>query len=139
MIQLPFDDYLRRFDYQERVDMKIQTKELLDLYAQGAAQLIDIRFREEQAAWRIGIGVQIPLNELPDRLDEIDRGKTIVTMCPHYDRAEIARLYLTLRGFKARYLTDGMPGLVDFLRGDRARDYLQRLQDKSLIQNYSEH
>ncbi|MDZ7785007.1 MAG: hypothetical protein U5K56_19365 [Halioglobus sp.] len=31
---------------------------------------------------------------------------TIVTMCPHYDRAEIARLYLTLLGFKARYLTD---------------------------------
>ena len=132
MIHLPFDDYLRRFDYQERVDMKIQTKELLDLFAQGSAQVIDIRFREEQAAWRIGIGVHIPLNELPDRLDEIDRAKTIVTMCPHYDRAEIARLYLTLRGFKARYLTDGMLGLVDYLRGDRARDYLQRLQDKDL-------
>jgi hypothetical protein len=53
-------------------------------------------------------------------------------MCPHYDRAEIARLYLTLRGFKARYLTDGMLGLVDYLRGDRARDYLQRLQDQDL-------
>jgi rhodanese-related sulfurtransferase len=132
MIHLPFDDYLRRFDYQERVDMKIQTKELLELYAQGAAQVIDIRFREEQAAWQIGIGVHIPLNELPDRLDEIDPEKTVVTMCPHYDRAEIARLYLTLRGFKARYLTDGMLGLVDYLRGDRARDYLQRLQDQDL-------
>ncbi|WP_374452307.1 rhodanese-like domain-containing protein [Phenylobacterium sp.] len=132
MIQLPFDDYLRRFDYQERVDMKIQTKELLELYAQGAAQVIDIRFREEQAAWQIGIGVHIPLNELPDRLDEIDPGKTVVTICPHYDRAEIARLYLTLRGFKARYLTDGMLGLVDYLRGDRARDYLRRLQDQDL-------
>jgi rhodanese-related sulfurtransferase len=132
MIHLPFDDYLRRFDYQERVDMKIQTKELLELYAQGAAQVIDIRFREEQAAWQIGIGVHIPLNELPDRLDEIDPEKTVVTMCPHYDRAEIARLYLTLRGFKARYLTDGMLGLVDYLRGDRARDYLRRLQDQDL-------
>jgi rhodanese-related sulfurtransferase len=132
MIHLPFDDYLRRFDYQERVDMKIQTKELLELYAQGAAQVIDIRFREEQAAWQIGIGVHIPLNELPDRLDEIDPEKTVVTMCPHYDRAEIARLYLTLRGFKARYLSDGMLGLVDYLRGDRARDYLRRLQDQDL-------
>jgi rhodanese-related sulfurtransferase len=105
---------------------------LLELYAQGAVQVIDIRFREEQAAWQIGIGVHIPLNELPDRLDEIDPEKTVVTMCPHYDRAEIARLYLTLRGFKARYLTDGMLGLVDYLRGDRARDYLQRLQDQDL-------
>jgi rhodanese-related sulfurtransferase len=132
MIQLPFDDYLRRFDYQERVDMKIQTKELLELYAQGAVQLIDIRFREEQAAWQIGIGEHIPLNELPDRLDEIDPEKTVVTMCPHYDRAEIARLYLTLRGFKARYLTDGMLGLADYLRGDQARDYLRRLQDQDV-------
>jgi len=132
MIPLPFDDYLRRFDYQERMDMKIQTRELLELYAQGAAQVIDIRFREEQVAWQIGIGVHIPLNELPDRLDEIDADKTVVTMCPHYDRAEIARLYLTLLGFKARYLTDGMLGLVDYLRGDRARDYLRRLQDQDL-------
>ena len=132
MTQLPFDDYLRRFDYQQRVDMKIETKELLELYAQGVVQLIDIRFLEEHAAWQIGIGVHIPLNELPDRLDEIDSTKTVVTMCPHYDRAEIARLYLTLRGFRARYLTDGMLGLVDYLRGDRARDYLRRLQDQDL-------
>lgn len=132
MTPLPFDDYMRRFDYQERMDMKIQTKELLDLYAQGAAQLIDIRFPEEHAAWQLGIGVHIPLNELPDRLGEIDPGKTVVTMCPHYDRAEIARLYLTLRGFKARYLTDGMLGLADYLRGGRARDYVQRLKDQNL-------
>jgi len=132
MTQRPFDDYLRRFDYQERVDMKIETKELLELYAQGVVQLIDIRFREEHAAWQIGIGVHIPLNELPDRLDEIDPTKTVVTMCPHYDRAEIARLYLTLRGFKSRYLTDGMLGLADYLRGDRARDYLRRLQEQDL-------
>lgn len=132
MTSLTFDDYLRRFDYQERVDMKIQTKELLDLYAQGAVQLVDIRFREEHSAWQIGIGVHIPLNELPDRIDEIDPEKMIVTMCPHYDRAEIARLYLTLRGFKARYLTDGMLGLADYLRGDRARDYVQRLRERGL-------
>lgn len=132
MIELPFDDYLRRFDYQERADMKIQTAELLELYAQGAVQLIDIRFPEERIAWQIGLGVHIPLNELPDRLNEIDPGKTVVTMCPHYDRAEIARLYLTLRGYKARYLTDGMLGLADYLRGNRARDFLQRLQDQDL-------
>jgi len=127
-VTLPaLDDYLRRFDYQERRDMKIQLKELLELYAQGAAQLIDIRFREEYAAWHVGIGTHIPINELPDRLDELDRTKTIVTMCPHYDRAEIARLYLTLQGFEARYLTDGMLGIADFLRGDRARDYMERI------------
>ena len=70
------------------------------------------------------------MNELPDRLGELDRDKTIVTMCPHYDRAEIARLYLTLEGFTARYLTSGMLGIADALRGDNARDYLMRLDER---------
>ncbi|MDZ7736887.1 MAG: rhodanese-like domain-containing protein [Gammaproteobacteria bacterium] len=127
MQNIQFADYLRRFDYQERVDMKIQIPELLDLYADSKALVVDIRFSEEYAAWRIGFGQHIPLNELPDRLSELDQDKTIVTMCPHYDRAEIARLYLTLQGFKARYLTDGMLGIADALRGDKARDYMQRI------------
>lgn len=127
MKKMDFADYLRAFDYDERAAMKIGLAELLDLYAQGRAQLIDIRFREEHAAWQVGIGQHIPLNELPDRLAELDRTKTIVTVCPHYDRAEIARLYLTLKGYHARYLTAGLLGLVDYLRGDKARDYLQRV------------
>ena len=122
-----FDTYLRGFDYDERLAMKIGLDELLDRYPKGEIQLIDIRFREEHAAWSVGIGQHIPLNELPDRLDELDRGKTIVPMCPHYDRAEIARLYLTLKGFEARYFTAGMLKLADYLRGDTARDSMAQL------------
>ncbi len=125
-----FDAYLRTFDYQERKDMKIQMPELFELYAKGEAQLIDIRFNEEYEAWHIGFGDHIPLNELPERLSEIDKNKTIVTMCPHYDRAEIARLYLKLNGFNARYLNDGMLKVVDYLRGDKARDYMNKIKDK---------
>jgi len=126
-----FDDYLRNFDYQERKDMKIGREELLDLHARNAVQIIDIRFREEHEAWHIGFGDHIPLNELPGRLGEIDRSRTIVTACPHYDRAEIARLYLKLKGFDARYLTDGLLGLVEYLRGDRARDYIRSIKGES--------
>ena len=128
---ISFDDYLKDFDYQERKDMKIQLPEFLELYAKGEAQIIDIRFHEEYEAWRIGMGDHIPLNELPDRLNEIDNSKTIVTMCPHYDRAEIARLFLKLKGFNARYLTSGMLGIVDYLRGDKARDYVNKLKNNS--------
>ncbi|UJS26365.1 rhodanese-like domain-containing protein [Thiothrix winogradskyi] len=124
-----FDSYLRSFDYDERVAMKIQLPELLKLYAADKVQLIDIRFHEEYRAWQVGIGQHIPLNELPDRLGELDPAKTIVTMCPHYDRAEIARLYLTLKGYHSRYLTDGMLGIVNHLRGDTARDYMALLDN----------
>lgn len=101
---------------------------LLAFVHYARAGLIDIRFPEEHAAWQIGLGQHIPLNELPDRLGELDPDKTIVTMCPHYDRAEIARLYLTLRGYRARYLTDGMLGIANHLRGDTARDYMNLIQ-----------
>lgn len=122
-----FDTYLRAFDYNERVAMKIGLGETLELYAKGEIQLIDIRFCEEHAAWSVAIGQHISLNELPDRLGELDRAKIIVPMCPHYDRAEIARLYLTLKGYRSRYFTAGMLKLVDYLRGDKARDYMASL------------
>ena len=125
--EITFDEYLKSFDYGERKAMKIQIPELLKLYEEGKAQIIDIRFADEYEAWHTCIGVNIPLNELPNRLDEIDKDKTIVTVCPHYDRAEIARLYLKLKGYDARYLTDGLLGLVEYLRGDKARDFIQKI------------
>ena len=125
---MTFDEYLRDFDYDERKEMKINLKTLLEKYKNGEIELIDIRFNEEYEAWHVGIGKHIPLNELPNRLDEIDKNKIVVTMCPHYDRAEIARLFLKLKGFRAKYLTDGMLGLVDFLRGDKARDYMKEVK-----------
>ncbi|NCQ24948.1 MAG: rhodanese-like domain-containing protein [Rhodobacteraceae bacterium CG17_big_fil_post_rev_8_21_14_2_50_63_15] len=124
-----FATYLRGFDYDERRAMKIQMAEALELYATGQAELLDIRFADEARAWTLGFGKHIPLNELPDRLNELDPAKTIVTLCPHYDRAEIARLYLTLAGYRSRYLTDGLLGLADHLRGDRARAYVARLAE----------
>jgi len=129
MKQINFDQYLRDFDYNERLAMKIQLPELLELYQQDKVQIIDIRFNEEYEAWRVGIGQHIPLNEIPDRLDELDSNKTIVTMCPHYDRAEIARLFLTMQGYHSRYLTDGMLGIANYLRGDIARDYMNAIRD----------
>ena len=125
---ITFDEYLKKFDYDERKEMKISLPKLLEGYKNGEIELIDIRFTEEYEAWHVGIGKHIPLNELPDRLDEIDKNKTIVTMCPHYDRASIARHYLTLKGYKAKYLVEGMLGLVDYLRGDKARDYIKEVK-----------
>ena len=119
-----FDEYLANFSYQERKDMKIGSKELVELLKKGEAQLIDIRFPEEFAAWRMGFAKNIPLNELPSRLGELDKNKLIVTACPHYDRSSMARLYLITKGYRARYLNDGLLGLAELLRGDTARDFV---------------
>lgn len=119
-------DFLSSFDYDTRVEMKASITELVDLLQEGKAQLVDIRFREEYQAWRMGMGINIPLNELPARLDELDKKKIIVTACPHKDRAIIAMTYLKTKGYETMYLKDGLIGLAEYLRGDNAKDFIER-------------
>ena len=125
-----FDTYLENFDYKARKAMKISTHEMLELVANNKAQLIDIRFKEEFEAWNIGFAKNIPLNELPKRLNELDKNKLIITACPHNDRANIARMFLHLKGYNVRYLSDGLLRTADNLRGDRAREFIQKKMKK---------
>lgn len=120
-----FDTYLKNFDYKARKEMKISTYEMLELVANKEAQLIDIRFKEEFEVWSMGFAKNIPLNELPKRLNELDKNKLIITACPHNDRANIARMFLYLKGYRVRYLSDGLLRTADTLRGDRAKEFIQ--------------
>ena len=119
------DKYISKFSYQERKDMKITSKELLPLLKERKVQFVDIRFKEEFDAWRMVFGTNIPINELPKRLNELDKNKVIVTACPHKDRATIAMVFLKTKGFNAKYLEDGLVGLAEALRGDMARDFVK--------------
>lgn len=120
-----FDKMLSNFGYETRSDMKIDSKRLIMLLAEKKAVLVDIRFKEEVAAWRMGFGLQIPINELPKRLAELPKDKIIVAACPHKDRSSIAMAYLRTKGYNAMYLTDGLIGLAENLRGDNAKDFLE--------------
>lgn len=123
------EDFISQFDYTTRKDMKINSKELIKLLKDGQAQLIDIRFSEEYQAWTVGPSKNIPLNELPQRLAEIDNAKIVVTACPHKDRAAIAMVYLRSHGIQAKYLTDGLLGLAENLRGDKAKAFIMDLSE----------
>lgn len=122
--KVSFDEYLKNFNYKEREDMKIKTPDMLALVEAGKAILVDIRFREEFEAWHIATSINIPLNELPQRIAELPKDKLIITACPHNDRSNIARIYLTLNGYNAKYLNDGLLKVADFLRGDNAKEFL---------------
>ncbi len=131
-VKINYADYLSKFDYEERKNMKIQIPELLELLIKDEVQLVDIRFTEEYEAWHFPFTKNIPLNELPARLEELDRSKLVVTACPHYDRAIMGRMFLVVNGFKARYLTNGLLGLADFLRGDNAYEIMNFLNFKKV-------
>ena len=122
------EKYITTFDYAARKEMKMDSRGLIKLLRQGKAQLMAIRFPEEYSAWRVGPSKNIPLNELPKRLSEIDKNKIIVTACPHKDRATIAMVYLRSKGIKAKYLTDGLIGLAENLRGDNAKEFIGALK-----------
>lgn len=122
------EKYITTFDYAARKEMKMDSKGLIKLLTQEKAQLIDIRFPEEYSAWKVGPSKNIPLNELPKRLSEIDKNKIVITACPHKDRATIAMVYLRSKGIKAKYLTDGLIGLAENLRGDNAKEFIDALK-----------
>lgn len=124
-----FAAYLKGFDYEERANMKVKTVEMLTLLEEGKAVVIDIRFAEEFKAWQMGFAKNIPLNELPSRLNELPRDKLIITACPHNDRANIARMFLVMNGFNARYLSDGLLKTADFLRGENAKEFYDEYKE----------
>ncbi len=67
----------------------------------------------------------IPVNEVPERLGELDKNKIIVTVCTNYDRAEMVRIYLKLKGFRSKYLVDGIIGLAEYLKSGYGNEFYQ--------------
>ena len=129
---IDYDSYLNAFTYEERKNMKINRIELTVMLEEGTAQLVDIRFKEEYEAWNMPASINIPLNELPTRLNELDKSKLIVTACPHKDRAIMARTFLRLKGYDTRYLTDGLIGLAEYWRGDSAREFIEEYKSNKI-------
>jgi rhodanese-related sulfurtransferase len=126
--ELALEEYLLGFDYEARSNMRIGTAELVELMKQNNIQMIDIRFREEYAVWSVAGSINIPLNELPNRLNELDKNKLIITVCPHNDRANIARIFLITKGYNAKYYASGLLDLVNYLRGMNAKDYIETIR-----------
>jgi rhodanese-related sulfurtransferase len=125
---MDLEKYLSNFDYEARKKMKIQIPELLELLKKDKVQFVDVRFKEEFELWHFSFSKNIPLNEMPDRLAEINKDKLVVTACPHYDRAIMGRIFLMQNGFNARYLVEGLLGLADYLRGDIAKHFYNSIK-----------
>lgn len=122
----PLDQFVSTFDYKTRKDMKATSKELLEWLKEGKAILVDIRFPEEQSLWGVSFSKNIPLPQLATRYKELPKDKIIVTACPHNDRSNIAMVFLRTKGFNAKYLTDGLTGLMENLRGDAAKNFTKQ-------------
>lgn len=70
-------------------------------------QLVDVRTEEEYAAGTVPGAVNIPLDDLRERLDELDRDVPVVINCQHGKRGYLAVRILLQHGFEARNLLGG--------------------------------
>ena len=62
--------------------------------------LLDVREPHEFKYAKIAGSILIPLNELPQRIDELDKDQEIVVICHHGMRSQQAAYYLVHTGFK---------------------------------------
>ncbi len=71
-------------------------------------QIVDVRYPNEWEAGRIEGAVHIPLDDLDDRLEEVDRSRPVITVCRSGNRSANAAELLTTEGFRAENLDGGM-------------------------------
>lgn len=116
------DNYIKSLDMQAIGASKIDTKSCIEALNAGKAVLLDVRYEFEQKVWSLPFALNIPLNELPDRLDELPKDKIIICACPQAFRSNIANQYLTLKGYNAKALEDGLIKFMDHLKGGNAKE-----------------
>jgi rhodanese-related sulfurtransferase len=76
-------------------------------FAPGDHILVDVREPEEWVMGRIPGAVHIPLNDLPDRYQEISTEKPVVVVCAHGSRSLYGAQFLLQVGFPEVYSLDG--------------------------------
>ncbi len=116
------DAFSRTIIPQEMPNARISVDDFIKAYNAQEAELLDIRVPMETAVWQLNFGLKIPANELPEKLEQLPKGKLIVVACPMTDRSNMARSYLLSKGFDVTYLQGGLLSLMDRLKGGRARD-----------------
>jgi len=82
-----------------------------DAQGQLAVQLIDVRTQSEWATGYIPGAKHIPLDEIPTKLDAIDKSRTIVLYCAAGGRSHRALEILKAAGYRdVRHLAPGISG-----------------------------
>ena len=83
-----------------------QAQKLID----EGAQLIDVRVDHEWEVGHIAGATHLPLDELPQRVGEIDKDRPVVLYCRGGTRSTMATTALADAGYDAAKLTEGIVG-----------------------------
>lgn len=97
-----FDELLRSFDleYFGNGKHKVGFEKAYEEARNGNLTLLDVRTNEEVEQVRFGFALNIPLNEVPDRMNEIPKDKPVAVYCVSGTRAAFASVYLQVNGYE---------------------------------------
>lgn len=85
-------------------------------------QVLDVRHPNEWEAGHIEGAVHIPVDDLAERVDELDRDRPVVTVCRSGRRSERAAQWLAGEGFDVQNLHGGMQAWAEAGLGFRGSD-----------------
>jgi rhodanese-related sulfurtransferase len=88
---------------------EVSREEARKLVEQGA-QLVDVRADHEWEVGHIAGATHLPLAELAERTDEIDRDRPVVLYCRGGNRSTMAATALAEAGYDAAKLSEGIVG-----------------------------
>ena len=108
--------YVRKSSGEEEQETKhpniVNNEELDTLRKNDDVLLLDVRESAEYAFEHIPKATSIPLGELDERADELDRTKNVYVVCRTGNRSDLAAQKLTEKGFENVY--NVVPGMSDW-------------------------
>ncbi|VFQ47487.1 rhodanese-like domain-containing protein [Desulfoluna butyratoxydans] len=111
-------NYFREMDYEAfGTGGFATTPAALPGLIKNRAFLVDLRTREEVKGFALPMAIHIPLNELPDRLDEIPDDVPVILFADGPWRPSVAMAYLIARGFdQVSIIPQGLPEMAKMLK-----------------------
>ncbi|MFP4167436.1 MAG: rhodanese-like domain-containing protein [Desulfonatronovibrionaceae bacterium] len=100
------------FDFFGSGEHSISVPEAARVYEENKAFFLDVRTREEVGLLNFPRAKNIPVSELPDRLDEIPAQGLVIVMCSSIFRAALVYGYLLSKGFDS---LKGLTGSIEQL------------------------
>ncbi|MCY1151206.1 MAG: rhodanese-like domain-containing protein [Sphaerochaetaceae bacterium] len=125
-----FANLLRNYDleYFGKGTHKVTFEEMIKAKKENSAFILDVRTEEENKLISFNFATNIAISQIPDRLNEIPKDKTIVVFCSSATRATITSVYLQLNGYNdVKILLDSVGDIASNIKPGFA------LKNKDLI------
>ena len=128
MTESTFSQWLSGLDFEfwSTGQHKIEAPAFFEKWAKGEAVLLDVRAPEEKKFMVFPFALEIPINELPARLNEIPHDKLVATFCTAGDRSNVAFAYLLMQGFdNVRIISGGYASVIPEIWPGKVRKLIQ--------------